>query len=168
MTGRRACDPARLTGRTRQSTIQRHPAFRDHKRAPDDNPFVERLVKACALLGQDALSQPNARIPQPRNAFAGVTWIYVYGADNYVSDSSLQDCICASGSAPDRGTGFQSNVQRCASRHGGGEIAETFDLSVVVASSPVVAFCYYSIVNDQNSSNSGIWTCTSMCLFRFF
>jgi hypothetical protein len=47
-------------------------------------------------------------------------------------------------------------------------MAEAFDLSVVVASSPVVALCYYPIVNDQNSSNSGIWTCASLCLFRFF
>ena len=168
MTSGRVCDPARLTGRTRQSTIQRHPAFRDQKRAPGDNPFVERFVKPCALLCQDALSQPNACIPQPRNAFAQVTWIYVDGADNYVSDSSLEDCVCARGRAPDCGTGFQSNIQCSASRNGGSEIAQAFDLSMVVASSAMVAFCYYPIVNDQNGSDSGIRTCASLCLFRFF
>jgi hypothetical protein len=61
-TGTKARNPTRLTWVARQSTIEAHAAFSDHKRPPSNNPFVESLVKSRAVVGQDAIAYFDARI----------------------------------------------------------------------------------------------------------
>jgi hypothetical protein len=68
--GGTSCDPTRLTSRSRQSTVERHSAFCDNERALGDNPLVESLINLCAVIGQNALSNADARISQLHNAFA--------------------------------------------------------------------------------------------------
>jgi len=99
------------------------------------------------------------------DAFTGVARIYVSRADNNVSDSSLEYRICAWSSAPSRGTRLESHVQRGARGHECTEIAEALNLSVIAAHSQMVSFRYYSIVYDQNRSNSRIWARLAKRLF---
>jgi len=132
-----------------------------------DNPFVKSLVKACALPGQNALSDFDARISQLRDAFAGVARIDIHRADNYFPDPCLKDRIRAWGSTSDSGARFKSNVQRGTGRHGGVEITEAFEFGVLPACSSMVSFCHYPIVNSQNRSDSGIGTRLTLCFFGF-
>jgi hypothetical protein len=154
--GGRPRDPARLDRRPRQSAIKRHPTLCDDKRAPSDNPLVESLIKPHAVLGQNALSHIHTRISQLHDAFAGVPRVYINRADNYVFNASADYRICAGSSAPCCRARLQSNEQRGARGHGRTEIAETLNLSVIATRFPMVSFRYYSIVDDQNSSNSWI------------
>jgi hypothetical protein len=68
--GKITCDPTRLTGRPRQSTIERHSALCDNKRAPGNNPLVESLINLRAVIGQKAVSYADARLLQLHNALA--------------------------------------------------------------------------------------------------
>jgi hypothetical protein len=104
--GGTSCDPTRLTGRSRQSTIQGHSALCDNEGMPGDNPLVESLVNLCTVVGQNALSYSDARVSQLHNAFAGVTRIYVNRADNDVADSRLKYRIGARSGASFCGTRF--------------------------------------------------------------
>src|SRR4029077_21068243 len=149
-------DPARLNRRPCQSTIERHPALRDHKRAPSNNPLVKSLIKLRAILWQNALSHIQTGISQLRDASAEVPRVYVNCADNHLSNASADYRICAWSSAPRGRTRLQSNVQRSARRHGPTEIAETLNLSVIATRSPMVPFRYYTVVYDQNRSHSRI------------
>jgi hypothetical protein len=79
---------------------------------------------------------------------AGMTRIYVNRADNDVSDSSLQYCLCAWTSTSGCGAGLKSYVQGRASRHTRSEIAKAFNLSVIATRSPVVPFGHDSIFDD--------------------
>src|SRR4029453_10063282 len=71
-------------------------------------------------------------------------------------------------SEPNCGTGFECNVERCASRHVGAEVAQTLDLSVVVASSSMMSSCHYPIINDQYRADSGIGARLALGFFGFF
>jgi hypothetical protein len=82
--------------------------------------------------------------------------ISVNPADHYVFNASADYRICAGSSAARCRARLQSNVQRGARGHGRTEIAETLNLSVIATCFPMVSFRYYSIVDDQNSSNSWI------------
>src|SRR4029453_18166758 len=119
-----------FTRRTRQSTMKGHATLRDNKRPPAQDPFVESLVKARAVLCQDALSHVDACLAQPPDAPTVMARIHVHRADNYCPDSSLENRIGARSSAPNRGTGLERNVEGCASRHVSAELAQTLDLSV--------------------------------------
>ena len=94
--------------------------------------------------------------------------IHVHGADDCFRDSSLENRICAWGSEPDCGTGLERNVERCASRHAGTEVAQTLDLGVVMARSPVMSPCHYVIVNHQHCAHGRIRARLALCLFGFF
>jgi hypothetical protein len=109
-----------------------------------------------ALIGQNARSYADARISQLHNALAGVTRIYIDRADNDVSDSSLEYCICTRSSTSFCGARFQRNVKRRPGGYGRGEIAEAFNLSVIATRSPMMSFCDDSIVNDKNCADRGI------------
>jgi hypothetical protein len=154
--GGRPGDPARLDRRPRQPAIERHPALRDHKRAPGDNPVVKSLIKLRAILCQNALSHIQTGISQLRDASAGVPRVYVNRADNYPSNASADYRICAWSSASRCRTRLQSNIQRSARRHGRTEIAEALNLSVIATRFAMMPFRYYSIVYDQNRSHSRI------------
>src|SRR5438876_6154340 len=93
--GGMSCDPMRLTGRSRQSTIERHSALCDNKRTTCDNPFVESLINLCALISQNAVSYSDPRVSQLHNPFAGVAWFYVIRTDYIVSNLCLTYGICA-------------------------------------------------------------------------
>jgi hypothetical protein len=166
--GGTSCDPTRLTGRSRQSTIQGHSALCDNEGMPGDNPLVESLVNLCTVVGQNALSYSDARVSQLHNAFAGVTRIYVNRADNNVSDSTLKYCIRAGSSAPSGGAWFQSDIKRSPRRNRRVEIAKTFNLSVRAPCFPMVTFRYNPIVNDQNRSDRGIRARPAEPLLCFF
>jgi hypothetical protein len=90
------------------------------------------------------------------DAFAGVPRVYVNRADNDISNTCAKYRICAWSSAPCCRARLQSNEQRGARGHGRTEIAETLNLSVIATRFPMVPFRYYSIVYDQNRSNSRI------------
>jgi hypothetical protein len=155
--GGTSCDPTRLSGRSRQSAIQRHSALCDNKRAPRDNPLVESLIKLRAVIGQNPFAHSCARISQLHNALAGVSRIYVHRANNYVSDSSLEYRICARSGASFCGARFQSNVERRASRNRSTEIAETFNLGMIAARSSMVPLCHDSVADDEDCAHRGIW-----------
>jgi len=55
-------NPTRLTWVPRQSTVEAHAAFCDHKRSSSNDPFIETFVKARTLLGQNAITDFDARI----------------------------------------------------------------------------------------------------------
>src|SRR4030095_8513873 len=101
-TGRRTCNPARFAVGARQSTIKRHAALCDDQRLPAHNTFIESLLKARAVLGQDALSHFDACIAQPPDALAVMARIHVHRADYYCPDSSLDNRIGARSSASNR------------------------------------------------------------------
>jgi len=82
-------DPARLDGRPRQPTIERHPTLCDDKRASSHDPLVESLINVRAFISQNALSDVHTRISQLCNALSRVTRIYVNRANNDIFDSSL-------------------------------------------------------------------------------
>jgi hypothetical protein len=109
-----------------------------------------------AIIGQNTLSYADARISQLDNALAGVTWIHVNRANNHVSDSSLENRVCARSSASFCGARFQRNIKRGPGGHPRGEIAEAFNFSVLATRFPMMSLCDDSIVNDQNCANRGI------------
>jgi hypothetical protein len=109
-----------------------------------------------AFIGQNALSHSDASISQLHDAFARVAWIHVSRADNHVSNSSLEYCICARSSASFCGARFQRNVKRGPGGHGRGEIAEAFNLGVIATGLPMMTFSDDSITDDQNRSDGGI------------
>src|SRR6266487_1219305 len=158
-------DPASLSYRPRQSTIKRHSALCDDERAPSDNPLIESLVNLRAFISQNSFPHSDVRISQLRDAFAGVTRVYVSRSDNHVSNPSAKYCICAWCCAPHGRTRLERNVQRGPRRHGRTEIAETLNLSVIATRFPMASFRYYSIVYDQNRSNSRIRACLPERLF---
>jgi hypothetical protein len=153
--------------RTRQSTIKGHAALCDDKRLPAHDPFVESLVKVRTVLCQDAVSNSDACIAQPPDTSTVMVRIHVHRADNYCPDSSLENRFGARSSAPNRGTGFERNVEGCASRHFRAEVSETFDLSVFMTRSSVMSFCHNAIVNDQHCADSGIGARLTLCFFGF-
>jgi hypothetical protein len=155
----------RLDSRPRQSTVKRHPAFCDYERAPTDDPLVEGLVKLRTLIGQNAFTHRDTGISQLHDAFAEVPRVYVSRADNYVSNTSVEYCIGARSSAPCGRTRLQSDVQRGACGHGRVEIAEALNLGMIATRFSMVAFRYYSIVYDQDRSNSRIRTRLAERLF---
>jgi hypothetical protein len=154
--GGTSCDPTRLTFRSRQSTIEGHPALCDDKRAPGDNPLVERLVNLRAIIGQNAFSYADARISQLHNALAGVTRIYVSRTDNNVSNTSFEYCICAWSSASLCGARFECDVERRTLGHGRCKTAEAFNLSVIAAGSSMMAFRHDPIADNENRADRGI------------
>jgi hypothetical protein len=97
-----------------------------------------------------------------------VTRIYIHGADNNVHHTGPNDRIRAGCCATNRGTGFQSNVERGASGHVGGKVAEALDLSMFMACSSMVAPCHNPIVNRKDRTDNRIGTRLSLCFFRFF
>jgi len=154
--GGRACDPARLTRTSRQSTIEGHAALCDNKRALGDDPLIESLVNLGAVVGQNTLSYAHARVSQLHNTVAAVTRIHVNRADNHISDSSLEYRVYARTSASFCGARLESHVQRRASRRRCTEMADAFNLSVIAARCSMMSFCYDSVVNDQNRSDCWI------------
>jgi hypothetical protein len=102
------------------------------------------------------------------NAFARVARVNIGRADHYGFDSGLDYRICARSSAPCRGAWLQCNVQRGAGRQTRAEIAQALNLRMVTTRLPMVSFCYYSIVNNQNRSDRRIWAGLAEPLFRFF
>jgi hypothetical protein len=163
----RAGNPTRLTRTSRQSAVETHAALCDHKRPPSNNPFVESLVKSRAVVGQDGIAYFDARISKLRNASPTVTRICVHRADNNVLYTGPDDRGRAGGRATNRGTGFQSNVERGASGHVGGKVAEALDLSMFMACSSMVAPCHNPIVNRKDRTDGRIGTRLSLCFFRF-
>jgi hypothetical protein len=149
-------DPASFAGRSRQSTIKRHPAFCDYERVLTNNPLIESLVKLRTIIGQNAVSHSDACISQLDNSSAGVARIYVSRANHYVFDSRLGYRFRARSSAPCRGARLQSNVKRGASRHTRTEIAKALNLSVIATRLPMMPFRHYSIADYQNRSHSWI------------
>jgi hypothetical protein len=164
--GRTSGDPARLESRPRQSTIKGHPALCDDERALTGDPLVESLVKPRTLIGQEPFPHCDTCISQLHDALAGVPRIYVSRADDDVSNTSAEYCICARSSAPRGRTRLQGNVQHGPRRHRRTEIAKALDLSVIAARFSMVSFRYYPIVYDQNRSNSRIRACLAERLFR--
>jgi hypothetical protein len=149
-------DPSRLTGRSRQSAIERHPALCDDKRAPTDNPPVKSLVNLCAVIGQNALSYSDAGISQLNDALAGVARIYISCAYNYVSDSSFEYGSCTRSGASFCGARFQRNVKGGPGGQWRTEIAKAFNLRVIAAGSSMMSPRHNSIADDENRSNCGI------------
>src|SRR6266581_7815949 len=134
--------------RPRQPTIKRHPALCDDEWAPSDNPLIESLVNLRAFISQNSFPHIHTRIAQLHYAFAAVPRVYVNRADNDVFNTGVEYRICAWSSASCRGARLQSNVQRGPRRHGGTEIAETLNLSVIATRFPMVSFRCCSIVYD--------------------
>jgi hypothetical protein len=161
-------NPARLAGRPRQPAIEGHPAFSDNKRSPGDNPFIESLVKPCALFRQNALANFDPCTSQLCNSVSLVAWIQVHGADYYTLHSSFNDRVRTRIGPADRRTGFQSNIERRVTRHRSSEIAQTFNLGVFTACCAMMSFCHYPIVYNQNCSHGGIGTGLPERFFRFF
>jgi hypothetical protein len=93
--------------------------------------------------------------------------IHVHRANDYFSDSGLENRIGAWGSEPDCGTGFECNEERCPSRNVGAKIAQTRDLGVFVARPSVMSSCYYPIVHHQHGADSGIGACLALGFFGF-
>jgi hypothetical protein len=153
-----SCDPTRLTDWPRQSTIKGHPALCDDKRAPCDNPLVKRFVDLCAVSRQNAFSYVDAGISQLHDALAGVTRIHVDRAYNNISDTSFEYCIGACASASLRGTRFERNVERGTRGNRRCETAEAFNLSVIATGSSMMSLGYDSIVDNEESSDSGVGT----------
>src|SRR5262249_15917425 len=149
-------DPTRLTDRSRQSAIEGHSALCDYKRAPRDNPLIERLVNLHAVVSQNALSYADACISQLLNALAGMPRIYVDRTDNHVPDTSLEYCICAGSSASLCRAWFQRDVKRGMNRHRRGQITEAFNLSVIAARPSMMSSGHDSIADDQDRSNRRI------------
>jgi hypothetical protein len=158
-------DPARLNSRSCQSTIKRHPALCDNKRAPSHDPLVESLIDLSAFVSQNAISHVHTGFSQLHDAFAGVPRVYVNRADNNISHTSVEYRICAWSSAPRCRTWLQSNVQRGPHGHGRAEIAKAVNLSVIASRFPMVSFRYNPIVYDQNRANSRIRAGLSERLF---
>jgi hypothetical protein len=94
--------------------------------------------------------------------------IHVHRADSYCPDSSLENRIGARSGAPNCGTGLKRNVKRCASGRFSAEVTETLDLSVFMTSSPVMSFCHYPIVNNQQCADGGIGARLTLCFFGLF
>jgi hypothetical protein len=95
-------------------------------------------------------------------------WIHVNRADNHVSDSSLEYRICARSGASFCGARFQGNVKRCTDGHGCAEIAEAFNLSVIVARSSMMSLCHDSVADDENCAHRGIRAGPAKRSFCFF
>ena len=152
------CDPARLAGSACQSAIETHAAFCDYKRSPGDNPFVEALVKMRALLSQNPIAYMDTGISQLRNASPRMTRIHIRRSGDDIFYAGLHNCIRAWACAPERGAGFQRDVEYRASGYFGAECAQALDLSMFVARPSMMAFCNDPIGNHQNCADSWIRT----------
>src|SRR5690349_18078797 len=94
-----------------------------------------------------------------------MVWIYVRCADDDVSESSLDDRVCARRSAACCRTRLESHVKRRDRRNGRTEIAQTFNFRMGVPCFAVMSFRHYPTINHQDSAHSGIGTRPAECLF---